>query len=137
MERRQIACTNLDIRAQEQFSDTERRQIAHTNTENRAQEQVANEKICPSGGSIGRTSKSAIGLSHENGVSEMAEYCEKVPRTSVRPHVDLVPGRNGTGTRLRRMLTLDSEEHASGVWFPLTSVVRFITFLVLWTNNSN
>jgi hypothetical protein len=39
-------------------------------------------------------------LSHENGVSEMVEYCEKVPCTSARPHVDLVPGGNGTGMRL-------------------------------------
>jgi hypothetical protein len=45
---------------------------------------------------------SAIRLSHGNKVSEMAEYHEKVPRTSTRPHVDLVPGRNGTGTRLMR-----------------------------------
>jgi hypothetical protein len=44
----------------------------------------------------------AADLSRGNGVSETAEYCEKVPRTSVRPHVDLVPGRNGTGTRLTR-----------------------------------
>ncbi len=42
----------------------------------------------------------AIDLSSENGVSEMAEYCEKVLRTSTRPHVDLVPSRNGTGMRL-------------------------------------
>ena len=33
-------------------------------------------------------------------VSEMAECWEKVQRTSTRPHVDLVLGRNGTGTRL-------------------------------------
>jgi hypothetical protein len=42
----------------------------------------------------------AIDLSHGNGVSETVEYCEKVPRTSARPHVDLVLGGNGTGTRL-------------------------------------
>jgi hypothetical protein len=41
-----------------------------------------------------------IDLSCENGVSETAEYCEKVPRTSMRPHVDLVPSGNGTGTHL-------------------------------------
>ncbi len=35
-------------------------------------------------------------------VSEMAEYWEKVQRTSVRSHVDLVQGGNGTGTRLAR-----------------------------------
>jgi hypothetical protein len=33
-------------------------------------------------------------------VSEMAECWEKVQRTSARPHVDLVPGGNGTGMRL-------------------------------------
>ncbi len=43
-----------------------------------------------------------IDLSHENGVSEMVEYCEKVLCTSTRPHVDLVPGGNGTGMRLMR-----------------------------------
>jgi hypothetical protein len=41
--------------------------------------------------------EAAIGLSHGNGVSETAEYCEKVQRTFTRPHVDLVPGGNGTG----------------------------------------
>ncbi len=41
-------------------------------------------------------------LSHGIGVSEMAEYWEKVQRTSARPHVDLIPGGNGTGTRLTR-----------------------------------
>jgi hypothetical protein len=44
----------------------------------------------------------AVDLSHRNGVPETAEYCEKVPRSSVRPHVDLVPGENGTGTCLTR-----------------------------------
>jgi hypothetical protein len=39
-------------------------------------------------------------LSRGIGVSETAEYWEKVQRTSVRPHVDLIPGRNGTGTCL-------------------------------------
>jgi hypothetical protein len=51
---------------------------------------------------LGVASELAIDLSCENGVSEMAEYCEKVPRTSARPHIDLVPGRNGTGMRLMR-----------------------------------
>jgi hypothetical protein len=37
-----------------------------------------------------------VDLSHGNGVPETAEYCEKVPLTSARPHVDLVPGGNGT-----------------------------------------
>jgi hypothetical protein len=49
---------------------------------------------------LGVALESAIDLSCGNGVSEMAEYCEKVPRTSVRPHVDLVPGGNGTVTCL-------------------------------------
>jgi hypothetical protein len=44
--------------------------------------------------------ESVIVLSCENGESETGEYCEKVLCTSVRPHVDLVPGRNGTGTHL-------------------------------------
>ncbi len=43
---------------------------------------------------------SASDLSHGIGVSEMAECWEKVQRTSARPHIDLVPGRNGTGMRL-------------------------------------
>jgi hypothetical protein len=42
----------------------------------------------------------AVGLSCKNGVSETAEYCEKVPRSSARPHIDLLSGRNGTGMRL-------------------------------------
>jgi hypothetical protein len=44
--------------------------------------------------------ESVSDLSCGIGVSETAEYWEKVQRTSVRPHVDLIPGRNGTGTRL-------------------------------------
>ncbi len=63
-------------------------------------------QIWPSGGSIGRRfgvdSESASDLSRRIGVSETAEYWEKVQRISVRPHVDLVPGGNGTGTRLTR-----------------------------------
>jgi hypothetical protein len=49
---------------------------------------------------LGVISESAVDLSRGNGVPEMAEYCEKVLRTSARPLVDLVPGGNGTGTRL-------------------------------------
>ena len=49
---------------------------------------------------LGVDSEFAIDLSRGNEVSETAEYCEKVPRSSVRPLVDLVPGGNGTGTRL-------------------------------------
>jgi hypothetical protein len=62
----------------------------------------ASERICVSGGSIGRTLELAVDLSCGNRVSETAEYCEKVPCTSVRPHLDLVPGGNGTGMRLTR-----------------------------------
>ncbi len=43
-----------------------------------------------------------VDLSRRNGVSEMVEYCEKVLHSSVRPHVNLVPVRNGTGTHLMR-----------------------------------
>ncbi len=61
-------------------------------------------QICPSGGSISRRFgvdlELASDLSHRIGVSEMAEYLEKVQCTSARPHVDLVPGGNGTGTCL-------------------------------------
>ncbi len=46
--------------------------------------------------------ESASDLSHGIGVSEMAECWEKVPCTSARPHVDLVPGGNGIGMRLTR-----------------------------------
>jgi len=63
-------------------------------------------QICPSGGSIGRRFgvdlESASDLSRRIGVSEMAKYWEKVQHTSARPHIDLVFGRNGTGTRLMR-----------------------------------
>ena len=45
---------------------------------------------------------SASDLSHRIVVSEMAEYLEKVQRTSAGPYVDLVPGKNGTGTCLTR-----------------------------------
>jgi hypothetical protein len=63
-------------------------------------------QICPSGGSIGRRFgvdlESASDLSRRIGVSETAEYWEKVQHTSVRPHIDLVPGGNGTGMPLTR-----------------------------------
>ncbi len=51
---------------------------------------------------LGVASELVVDLSRRNGVPEMAEYCEKVPRSSTRPHIDLVPGGNGTGTRLTR-----------------------------------
>ncbi len=40
-------------------------------------------------------------LSHRNGVPETVEYCEKVPRSFARPHVDLVPGGNRAGMHLK------------------------------------
>ncbi len=46
--------------------------------------------------------ESASDLSRRIEVSETAEYWEKVQPTSARPHVNLVPGGNGTGTRLTR-----------------------------------
>ena len=49
---------------------------------------------------LGVASELEVDLSRGNGVPETAEYCEKVPRSSSRPHVDLVPGGNGTGMRL-------------------------------------
>jgi hypothetical protein len=48
---------------------------------------------------FGVDSESASDLSRGIGVSETTECWEKVPCTSARPHVDLVPGVNGTGTR--------------------------------------
>jgi hypothetical protein len=49
---------------------------------------------------FGVDSRLASDLSREIGLSETAECWEKVQRTSARPHVDLVPGRNGSGTCL-------------------------------------
>jgi hypothetical protein len=51
---------------------------------------------------FGVDSESVSDLSRGIGVSETAECWEKVQCTSVRPHEDLVPGRNGTGMRLAR-----------------------------------
>ncbi len=49
---------------------------------------------------FGVDSESASDLSRGIGVSEIAECWEKVQRTSTRPHIDLVPGGNGTGMHL-------------------------------------
>jgi hypothetical protein len=49
---------------------------------------------------LGVASESAVDLSRRNGVPEMAEYWEKVPCSSARPHIDLSPGGNGTGMHL-------------------------------------
>ncbi len=51
---------------------------------------------------LGVASELVVDLSCNNGVPETAKHCEKVPCSSARPHVDLVPGKNGTGTRLTR-----------------------------------
>jgi hypothetical protein len=65
--------------------------------------------------------ESASDLSCGIGVSETAEYWEKVQRTSARPHVDLVPGKNGIGTCLTR-----ADMQPGGTWLrsliSLTSV---------------
>ncbi len=45
---------------------------------------------------------SASDLSCGIGVSETAEYWDKVQRASAGPYVDLVLGKNGTGTCLTR-----------------------------------
>jgi hypothetical protein len=77
---------------------------------------------------LGVASKSTADVSHKNGVPEMVEYYKIVLCNSTRPHIDVVPDRSVTGTCLTRADTC-IEEHASGVWFSLTSVVSFITFL--------
>jgi hypothetical protein len=76
---------------------------------------------------LGVASESTAYLSRENRMPETVEYCKKVPCNSARTHVDVVPGRSVTGTRL---MPADAciKEHASGVWFPLISVVCFIAF---------
>jgi hypothetical protein len=51
---------------------------------------------------LGVASELAVDLSCRTGVPEMAEYSEKVPRSSARPHVDLVLGGNGTDRCLTR-----------------------------------
>jgi hypothetical protein len=51
---------------------------------------------------LGVASELVVDLSRRNRVPEMAEHCEKVPRSSARPRVDLVRGGSGTGTCLAR-----------------------------------
>jgi hypothetical protein len=65
--------------------------------------------------------ESVSDLSCEIGMSETAEYWEKVQRTSARPHIDLIPGGYGTGTRLMRA---DTRQRGTwpGVQFSLISV---------------
>jgi hypothetical protein len=88
---------------------------------------------------LGVAWESMADLSCENGVPETAEYCERVPCNSGRPYVDFVLGGSVTDmclTRADRCI----KEHVSGLQFPLTSVVRFITFsrplrLIIVTNH--
>jgi hypothetical protein len=54
---------------------------------------------------LGVSLKLAVDLSCGNRVPETAEYCKKVPLSSAGPHIDLVPGRNGTGMCLTRAET--------------------------------
>ena len=55
--------------------------------------------------------ESVSDLSRGIGVLETAEYWEKVQATSARPHVDLIPGGNGTGTCLTR-----ADMRLGGIW---------------------
>jgi hypothetical protein len=77
---------------------------------------------------LGVASELTADLSRKIGVPETAEYNKKVPCNSTRPHIDFVPGGSVTGMCLTRADTC-IKEHALGVWFSLTSVVCFITFL--------
>ncbi len=66
---------------------------------------------------------SASDLSRRVGVSEMAEYLEKVQRTSAGPYVDLVPGKNGTGTCLMR-----ADMRLGGTWLRSSVFTHFCGF---------
>jgi hypothetical protein len=63
---------------------------------------------------------SASDLSSRIGVSEMTEYWEKVQRTSAGPYVDLVPGKNGTGTCLMR-----ADMQLGGTWLRSSVFAHF------------
>jgi hypothetical protein len=62
----------------------------------------------------------ALDLSYGIGVSETAEYLEKVQRTSVGPYVDLVLGENGTGTCLTR-----ADTQLGGTWLRSLVIAHF------------
>jgi hypothetical protein len=70
----------------------------------------------------------ASDLSCGIGVSKMAECWEKNQRTSAKPHADLVPGGNGTGTRLTR-----ADTRLGGTWLRSLVFAHFcgssLTFL--------
>ena len=78
---------------------------------------------------LGVASELAVDLSRRNGVPEMAEYYEKVPCISARPHVGVVPDGSVTDT-CRMCADTCIKELASEVRFSLTSVVCFITSFV-------
>ncbi len=66
-------------------------------------EAASDERICPSGGSIGQTWGSLKIGGRSFSWKQSARnggVLEKVPHSSARPHVDLVPGGNRTGTCL-------------------------------------
>ncbi len=63
---------------------------------------------------------SASDFSHGIGVSETAEYLEKVQRTSAGPYVDLVPVENGTGTCLMR-----ADTQLGGTWLRSLVLAHF------------
>ncbi len=68
-------------------------------------EAASNERICPSGGSIGQIWGSPGVICRSFSWKRSARnggVLEKVLHSSARPHVDLVPGRNRTGTCLMR-----------------------------------
>jgi hypothetical protein len=77
---------------------------------------------------FGVDSKSVSDLSRGIGVSETAECWEKVQRTSTRPHVDLVPGGNGTGMHL-----MCADMQLGGTWLRSLVFAHFcgssLTFL--------
>ncbi len=63
---------------------------------------------------------SASDLSHGIGVSEMVEYLEKFQRTSAGPYIDLVPGKNGTGTCLTC-----ADTQLGGTWLRILVFAHF------------
>ncbi len=80
--------------------------------------------------------ESVSDLSRGIGLSETAECWEKVQRTSTRPHINLVPGGNGTGTHLTRA---DTWQQGTCLRSSVSTHFcgSFLTFLWPETNNSN
>ncbi len=65
--------------------------------------------------------ESASDLSHGIGVSETVEYWKKGQRTSAGPHVDLVPGKNGTSTCLTR-----ADTQPGGKWLRSLVLLTYV-----------